>query len=69
MIPAEEFRRHAAECKHMASFTHDRENKAVWNRMAERWLQCAEWAQQYTRTTTSTAKTKNHRHTPQGWSH
>jgi hypothetical protein len=32
----------------MANFTHDRENKAVWNRMAERWLQCAEWAQKYT---------------------
>jgi hypothetical protein len=61
MIPAEEFRRHAAECKHMASFTHDRENKAVWNRMAERWLQCAEWAQKYTPAVQNMNKAKSQR--------
>jgi phytoene/squalene synthetase len=63
MIPAEEFRRHAAECKNMANFTHDRENKAVWNRMAERWLQCAEWAQKYTPAMQNMSKAKSPRAT------
>ena len=48
MIPAEEFRRHAAECKHMAAFAPDPQSRATWNQMAQRWLQCAEWAQRYT---------------------
>jgi hypothetical protein len=46
MVPAEEFIRHAAECKSMADASRDRENKKVWSRMAERWMRCAELAQQ-----------------------
>jgi hypothetical protein len=42
MNPSEEFRRHAAECQQMAKFTRDPASKATWNRMAERWLHCAE---------------------------
>jgi hypothetical protein len=45
MVPAEEFIRHAAECKSMADASRDRENKKVWSRMAERWMRCAELAQ------------------------
>jgi hypothetical protein len=26
----------------MAKFTHDRESKATWNRLAQRWTECAE---------------------------
>ena len=42
MDPSEKFLRFAAECEHMAKFTHSRENKAVWTRMAERWVRCAQ---------------------------
>ena len=42
MNPAEEFVMFAAECESMAKFTHTPENKALWKRMAERWLRCAE---------------------------
>jgi hypothetical protein len=42
MNPAEEFRRHAYECRRMARATRDFEGKASWNRMAERWNRCAQ---------------------------
>jgi hypothetical protein len=41
MDPAEKFLRFAAECELMAKFTHSRENRTVWTRMAERWVRCA----------------------------
>jgi hypothetical protein len=37
----ENFLNHAGECRRMARFTRDREAKAVWNRMADRWLMLA----------------------------
>jgi hypothetical protein len=37
----ENFLKHAGECRRMARFTHDREAKAVWNRMADRWIMLA----------------------------
>jgi hypothetical protein len=42
MNPSDEFLRHAADCQQMAKFTRDPSSKATWNRMAERWLDCAE---------------------------
>jgi hypothetical protein len=42
MNPSEEFLKHAADCERMAKFTRDPTSKATWNRMAERWLRCAE---------------------------
>ena len=42
--PAEEFAKHAAECKQMARATRNPAIKGTWNWMAERWLQCAERA-------------------------
>jgi hypothetical protein len=45
MTPSEQFLRFAAECESMAKFTHDRENKPVWHRLAERWIRCAELAE------------------------
>jgi hypothetical protein len=35
------FLNHAGECRRMARFTRDLEVKAVWNRMADRWLMLA----------------------------
>jgi hypothetical protein len=45
LSPASEFRRHAAECQRMARSTPDRENKATWKSLAERWLTCADLAE------------------------
>lgn len=42
MNPSEEFLRHAADCEQMAKFTRDPQSRATWQRMAERWLTCAE---------------------------
>jgi hypothetical protein len=42
MNPSERFVKFAAECERMAKFTHTLQNRAVWTRMAERWLRCAE---------------------------
>jgi len=33
----QEFQKHANECRRMSRFTSDRESKAMWNRIAERW--------------------------------
>jgi hypothetical protein len=42
--PADEFLKHAAECQQMARRTRNPASKATWNRMAERWLKCADRA-------------------------
>ena len=42
MNPPDEFRKHAADCMQMAKLSRDPESKVTWNRMAERWHQCAE---------------------------
>jgi hypothetical protein len=38
MDVVQEFQKHANECRRMSRFSSDRESKAMWNRMAERWL-------------------------------
>ena len=44
MDPAEEFRKHADECRRMARATVNLGDRASWNRLAERWLHCADQA-------------------------
>ena len=44
MDPAEEFRKHADECRRMARTTVNLQDRTSWNRLAERWLQCADQA-------------------------
>jgi hypothetical protein len=56
MNPPDEFLKHAVQCEQMARFARDRESKATWKRMAERWRRCAE------RFTSSAV----HHHLPQG---
>jgi hypothetical protein len=41
MVLAQQFRRHAGECRRAARDTHDPESKATWNELAERWDRCA----------------------------
>ena len=43
--PGRGIRRHATECRRMARQTVNAETRATWNRMAERWLRCAERVQ------------------------
>jgi hypothetical protein len=45
MIASTEFRRHAAECKRMARTTADRDSRAAWKSLADRWITAAELAE------------------------
>jgi hypothetical protein len=45
MIASDEFRRHAAECKRMARTTIDRDSRATWKSLADRWITAAELAE------------------------
>src|SRR5215831_14142920 len=42
MHPSEKFLKHAAECKRMARFARELQDKVTWGQMSERWLRCAE---------------------------
>ncbi len=42
MNPSEKFLRFAAECEAMAKSARSPESKATWNRLAVRWVRCAE---------------------------
>ena len=66
MTPSEHFMRHAAECKFMAQLARDKESKATWMGMAERWHRCAELAKQQT---AQRAKDARHRRAAKTWSH
>jgi hypothetical protein len=67
MNPPDEFLRHAADCKRMARFAHDPGDKATWNRMAERWLRCAEWFSSQALTAHQNAAAKRYRKPAPGW--
>ena len=69
MVPAEEFMRHAAECEYMAKFSRDPENRKLWNRMAERWVRCAEMARQQGPSPQGSRKRKLHRKPAYAWAH
>ena len=45
MMP-EDCLKQAAECRYMAKFSRDGENRFTWLRMADRWVKCAELAKQ-----------------------
>ena len=49
MHPSEEFLKHAAECKRMAQFAREPQDKVTWRQMSERWLRCAERSEKETR--------------------
>jgi hypothetical protein len=45
MSPSQQFLKFAADCESMAKLTRGRRNDPDWDRMAERWVRCAEWAE------------------------
>jgi hypothetical protein len=45
MDHVEAFRRNADECRAMARSTKDRESRATWTGLAERWEHCAQVAE------------------------
>jgi hypothetical protein len=46
MHAADRFLKFATECQVMAQRAPQRENKRVWNRLAERWRRCAKLSEQ-----------------------
>jgi hypothetical protein len=61
MVPSEEFLRYAAQCERMVKSSRDPESKAVWSRMAERWVRCAEFAQAQVLSARTHLREKPHR--------
>lgn len=61
MVPAEEFRKYANACRHMADNTRDPEGKAIWNGLAERWDRCVALQAQRQRPMVSTRADKSRR--------
>jgi hypothetical protein len=65
-----EFRKHAADCKKMAQVSNDPDTKAVWKRMAERWLLCAKLAEDqdvFQRRLAEEKSSKPHRRPVHSW--
>jgi hypothetical protein len=46
IVPAKEFRKHAADCRRMARENADATARASWSRLAKRWELCADLAEQ-----------------------
>lgn len=69
MNPSEKFLRFAAECEFMAKFTHSPENRAVWTRMAERWVRCAQLYESECSAVHSAGSAKRHRTPAHSWAH
>ena len=46
MPAADRFLKFATECRVMAQLAPQKENKRVWNRLAERWSRCAKLTEQ-----------------------
>jgi hypothetical protein len=69
MDTSAEFRKYAADCEKMVKVSKDRETKAVWKRMAERWLRCAKLAEEedaYQARQLEEKRSKPHRN-PHAW--
>ena len=69
MNPPTEFRRHAEECRRMARSTVNTEDRVLWDRMAERWLGCADRAQHDQEAAQALTRNGRHRksaHKPNG---
>jgi hypothetical protein len=45
MIVATEFRRYAEDCRRMATASTNRNDRQAWNQLAERWMRCADNAE------------------------
>jgi hypothetical protein len=45
IIPAKEYRKHAAACQRLARVAPDDSTRDVWQRLAKRWELCAELAE------------------------
>jgi hypothetical protein len=45
IIPAKEYRKHAAACLRLARVATDDSTRVVWERLAKRWELCAELAE------------------------
>jgi hypothetical protein len=43
---SEAFRKHAEECRQMARVAPNADARATWQRLADRWLRCAELEQE-----------------------
>ena len=71
MNPPEEFRKHAEDCRRMTKSSRNHDDMAAWNRMAERWILCAELAEHQLSMAHLQARenSKRHRRPAHSWAH
>jgi hypothetical protein len=62
MDAADRFLKFATECQVMAQLTPQRENKRVWNGLAERWRRCAKLIDQLDTNLTSSELRRKQKH-------
>jgi hypothetical protein len=67
MDASEKFALFASECEGMAKLTKAPEDKAVWNRLAQRWRRCAELNDQQNSEAKQRHSEKRHRHVAHSW--
>ena len=68
MNPSEEFRKFAGECRTMAKLARSPESKATWDRLATRWVRCAELNELRSSAATLDRIAKRHRRPVHIWS-
>jgi hypothetical protein len=68
MIPSEEFRKFADECRAMAKLTRSSDSKAAWDRLAARWVRCAELNELHSSAATRERMARQRRRPVHGWS-
>jgi hypothetical protein len=69
MNASDRFLRFAAECELMAKFTPSPENEALWHRMAERWIRCAELIERQDSVAHAAGSMKRNRKPAQSFAH
>jgi hypothetical protein len=67
MDTSEKFALFANECEGMAKLTRNPENKAVWNRLAQRWRRCADLNDRQNSEANKRHSEKRHRHVAHSW--
>jgi hypothetical protein len=67
MSASEKFRKFASECRAMAKFARSPENKATWDGLAARWVQCAELNELRSSTATLDRMARRHRRPIRSW--
>ena len=68
MDASEQFRKFAGECRAMAKLARSPDSKATWDRLAARWVRCAELNELHSSAAKSERMARQRRRPVHGWS-